>query len=267
MAGRLPKSGLDFFGIETDIETDPKIKKLIRYGGAGAFTIYIWTLICTYRQGYYSTVEDVVNSIAWNFRDISEDTIIETLAKMAEYDLIDKRLYAENVITSTGIQKRCLQVFRKRTNIDCRYWLLDEFPPQKYNNSGNSDAEIGISSAEMQHRTEQNRTVKEQLKKRTVKENEMADIDDDFLQNSFSDDVLESLKEAGVDIKRNTMQWVNKIVTQFDRDLVMETIEDAIERHERGNVKNVVGYVNKILKDYENEERLKKESEMISTVN
>lgn len=245
---RPPKNGLDYFPFNTDFESDPKIKQLIIQCGKDGVLVYLWSLLIIYHEGYYTTTDAIIKSITWDFRDIDENRIIEILSKMAEIDLIDKRLFVENIITSTGIQRRCIPVFKKRTNVDYRYWLLDEFPTQKSNTTcisdaeiGVSDAEIGISDAEMQHSTEEKRTVREENRR----EKESVD---------FQLSLIDDLRSVGVSIEENTKRWIIEIIKEYDRRSIREAFDMAIEKRQSGEIKSVVGYINGILRKWANGE-------------
>ena len=51
---RPSKIGLDYFPFEVDLFHDIKIRKLIRYQGGKAFTVYALLLCFIYKSGYYA---------------------------------------------------------------------------------------------------------------------------------------------------------------------------------------------------------------------
>ena len=52
--GRAIKQGLEYFPFDIDFFQDIKIRKLIRYQGGKAITVYTLLLCIIYRDGYYT---------------------------------------------------------------------------------------------------------------------------------------------------------------------------------------------------------------------
>ena len=119
--------GLDYFTVDTDIDSDPKIMDLIQEGDSDAWTVYSWSLIKIFRNGYFIEKDTLVRVIAWTFRSLSRDRIRECLDLMAEAKLINRGFYEnEKIVTGTGIQKRYWEVAKNRSaRPDMTYWLLD----------------------------------------------------------------------------------------------------------------------------------------------
>ena len=125
--GRSPKMGLDYFPLQTDVGSDPKIKKLIRRGGKDAWVVFSWMLVLIYHEGYFSDADTIKESITWDFRDIDEDVVENCFTLMADLNLINKELFeTERIITSRGIQRQYVSSTKRRNEINTdNYWLLN----------------------------------------------------------------------------------------------------------------------------------------------
>ena len=109
--GRNRKVGLDYFPMDVDFFQDIRIRKLIKYQGGKAVTVYALLLCIIYKQGYYVRWDDELPFI------ISEQTGFEEAYKQEVFKcclivgLFSKELYdSDKVITSKGIQKRWIKL-------------------------------------------------------------------------------------------------------------------------------------------------------------
>lgn len=125
--GRPFKMGLDYFTVDTDLDSDPKIQNLIRKGDTDAWSVYSWLWIKTYHDNYYIEKDTLVQCLLWLFRDLTRERILECLDILVECKLINETLYEKGIITGKGIQKRYWEVAKKRSALpDMTYWLLTE---------------------------------------------------------------------------------------------------------------------------------------------
>ena len=60
--GRLAKKGLEYFPMDIDMFQDIRIRKLIKYQGGAAVSVYTLLLCLIYKDGYYMLF------INWPFR-------------------------------------------------------------------------------------------------------------------------------------------------------------------------------------------------------
>ncbi len=125
------KEGFDFYPFSSWITQDPKIKGLMRRHGAQVLAIYAELLAMVYRdKGYYlavtpDTYEDVADSLY--IRDVEAITAI--VGEMLDAELFDRRLFKTyQILTSAGIQKRYLQMTKRRSAnlIPARFVLIAE---------------------------------------------------------------------------------------------------------------------------------------------
>ena len=114
------KDGLDYFPHDVDASQDEKIAALEGLHGLEGYAIYFKLLERIYRQGGKLKFEEgfseaeTMRILAKGF-GIIEARIQETIQTCLRVGLFDKGGWDENkVLTSTGILKRCGQVFEKR---------------------------------------------------------------------------------------------------------------------------------------------------------
>lgn len=105
--GRNKKIGLDYFPFDIDFFQDLKIRKLIKYQGGKAVTVYALLLCNIYKQGYYMKWDEELPFIVSEQTGFEEAYIREVIKCCFVVGLFSKDLYeSDNVLTSKGIQER-----------------------------------------------------------------------------------------------------------------------------------------------------------------
>ena len=129
---RKPKQGLDYFPLDVDFQSDPKVRKLIYRFGSDAVSVFIMFLNELYKNGYFfegdlSTLSD---SIAYEIGKSGEEgskEVKKILDAMLSLGMIDEAtLELDNVITSKAVQKQFLLSTSRRKKTERKYWLLSE---------------------------------------------------------------------------------------------------------------------------------------------
>lgn len=109
--GRNRKLGLDYFPMDVDFFQDIRIRKLIKYQGGKAVTVYALLLCIIYKQGYYVRWDDELPFIISEQTGFEEAYIQEVFKCCLIVGLFSKKLYdSDKVITSKGIQKRWIKL-------------------------------------------------------------------------------------------------------------------------------------------------------------
>ena len=245
------KMGLDYFPLQTDIGSDPKIMRLIRRGGTVAWTVFTWMMILTYKDGYYSESEAIQEGIGWIFRELTDEQISEAFDILADIGLIDSTLYRKGIITSHGMQTQYDTVMGKRAGKpDLRYWILDGKTPVSESETPVSEAETSVSEAEMRQRE----TEREKEKENKWKEETETPVPLNDNYYSFSDEeqeLLQALKDMGAKIASNTPSWVRKALQTYDKKSIREAIDITHQKQISGELKgSFVGYADKILENW-----------------
>lgn len=110
--------GLSYFNIDTTFFSDLKIRKLIKYQGGKAVTVYTYLLCNIYQEGYYMLWDDELPFMISESTGFDEAYIREVIKCCLNVGLFEKILFdKEGVLTSAGIQKRfeevCIRSKRK----------------------------------------------------------------------------------------------------------------------------------------------------------
>ena len=114
---RTSKKGLEYFPMDIDIFSDLKIRKLIKYQGGKAISIYALLLCSIYKNGYYIEWDEELPFICSELTGFDEAYVSEVIKTCLSLGLFSKELFdAEGVLTSKGIQERysriCIQCRR-----------------------------------------------------------------------------------------------------------------------------------------------------------
>lgn len=105
--GRNRRNGLTFFPFDVDFFYDIKIRKLIKYQGSDAVTVYTILLCLIYKNGYYMRWDEELPFIVSEQTGLKEAHIQEVFNSCMKLGLFSKELFErENIITSIGIQER-----------------------------------------------------------------------------------------------------------------------------------------------------------------
>lgn len=121
---RTLKMGLDFFPMDIDVFSDPKIVRLIKCQGGKAFTVYALLLCNIYKNGYYMRWDDELPFICSDSTGFERAFITEALKTCLSLGLFNKPLFeSHNILTSVSIQLRYQRICRLSRRV-CR---IDDF--------------------------------------------------------------------------------------------------------------------------------------------
>lgn len=125
------KTGLSYFGIDTDIFQDRKIKRLKKTFGCAGIAIYIYLLCDVYRDKGCVLVwdEDCAFDVA-EYLGVKESLVNEVVKYCGAVDLFNEELLSCGIITSESIQRRyiemCKRARRTSANIPEEWRLITE---------------------------------------------------------------------------------------------------------------------------------------------
>ncbi len=128
---RTVKTGLEYFPFDIDFFQDLRIRKLIKYQGGKAVTVYAFLLCIIYKDGYYIRWDNELPFVISEQTGYDEAYIQEVINCCLNIGLFSKELFkAEGIMTSNGIQERYMNITRlcKRTATISEYNLLDYKP-------------------------------------------------------------------------------------------------------------------------------------------
>lgn len=142
------KKGLDYFPMDTDIFSEPKIMDLINEFGPSGLTVYEYLLTAVYKEGYYLAIPLdklvilAVHTIGAKW--VKKDFVRKVILYCAEIGLFDNGLLRQNVITSVGIQRRYAKVTVRNKVDKTKFWLLDGEPLESVPENGVIVTETGV---------------------------------------------------------------------------------------------------------------------------
>lgn len=128
---RPQKDGIDYFPLDVNFFSDPKIKILkARYGVDGVM-IFIYLLCEIYRAGYYIRLDEDRVFLISDDLGMSAEKVKQVLNFLLERSLFDNILFqSDKVLTSAGIQRRFQLAVKERAKknpVEVKgFWLLEE---------------------------------------------------------------------------------------------------------------------------------------------
>lgn len=130
---RTIKRGLDYFPFDVDFFQDIRIRKLIKYQGGKAVTVYALLLCTIYRNGYYAEWDKELPFIISEQSGYTEAYIQEVIDCCLNIGLLSKELFeSDKVLTSKGLQERYRRICSssRRNSVIAEYNLIpaDEKP-------------------------------------------------------------------------------------------------------------------------------------------
>lgn len=161
--GRNKKIGLDYFPFDIDFFQDLRIRKLIKYQGGKAVTVYALLLCNIYKQGYYMRWDEELPFFVSEQTGFEEAYIREVIKCCLVIGLFSNELYdSEKILTSKGIQERYQKIcdLCRRNNEIHEYNII-------------SSEDIAFSSEEMMISSSKSTQskVKERKEKKSKKNN------------------------------------------------------------------------------------------------
>lgn len=191
---RKAKTGLDHFPFETDLFSDIKVRKLIKYQSAKAIAVYAFLLCTIYRDGYYIVWDRELPFIISESLGFDEAFVGEAIECMVRLGLFDEHMYREKqVLTSRGIQMRYLkELGRLRRSGDVSEYSLLDSPHLKTMQSST------LWLAKMRQDF-------------SLTEDELNDLLNEWSKHCVSQDKHHS---SAQDAKRHFENWYNKINQQ-----------------------------------------------------
>lgn len=124
---RTIKRGLDYFPFDVDFFQDLRIRKLVKYQGGKAITVYALLLCTIYKNGYYAEWDKELPFIISEQSGYTEAYIQEVVECCLNIGLLSKELFeSDKVLTSKGIQERYRRICSssRRTDVIAEYNLI-----------------------------------------------------------------------------------------------------------------------------------------------
>lgn len=203
---RKAKKGLSYFPMDIDIFQDIKIRKLIKYQGGKAISVYAYLLCSIYKDGYYMRWDHELPFIVSEVTGYDEAYIHEVIKSCLNIGLFSKYLFDKNqILSSKGIQERFILVMKnlnRVSEIDEFNLISSEETPISYQETIISSEETPISSEFGTQRKEKER--KEKEKKIKFIETDVSSPQD------FIDQIILQFQNAYREIRAEDYEIMNK---------------------------------------------------------
>lgn len=128
---RPQKDGIDYFPLDVNFFSDPKIKILKARYGVDGVTVFVYLLCEIYRAGYYIRLDEDRVFLISDDLGMSPEKVKQVLNFLLERSLFYNTLFqSDKVLTSAGIQRRFQLAVKERAKknpIEVKgFWLLEE---------------------------------------------------------------------------------------------------------------------------------------------
>lgn len=128
---RPQKDGIDYFPLDVNFFSDPKIKILKARYGVDGIAVFVYLLCEIYRAGYYIRFDEDRLFIMSDDLNMSSDKVMQVLKFLLDRSMLDSMLFqSDDVLTSAGIQRRFQLAVKERAKknpVEVKgFWILDE---------------------------------------------------------------------------------------------------------------------------------------------
>jgi len=132
------KTGLDYFPIDVDMDTDDKTELIEAKYGIEGFGVLIKLLMRIYRNGYYYEWGENEQLLFSKRVGVPINRVNEIINDAVGWELFDKNMLKKyKILTSRGIQKRYLKAVSRRQQVEIikQYLLLNKNCLNEYINA------------------------------------------------------------------------------------------------------------------------------------
>lgn len=134
---RPQKDGIDYFPLDVNFFSDPKIKILKARYGVDGITVFVYLLCEIYRAGYYIRIDEDRVFLISDDLGMSPEKVKQVLNFLLERSLFYNTLFqSDKVLTSAGIQRRFQLAVKERAKknpIEVKgFWLLEEVETEPF---------------------------------------------------------------------------------------------------------------------------------------
>lgn len=178
---RPKKVGLEYFPFDVDFFHDIKIRKLIKFQGGKAISVYALLLCIIYKQGYYMRWDKELPFIVSELTGFEEVYIQEVIKNCLSLGLFDLRMFENHkVLTSKGIQERYIEIcqrVKRKVVIDEFTCVSSEETPVYSEETLVSSEETPVYSAKSTQRKEkESKYISSSLRSEDRSETEISDV-------------------------------------------------------------------------------------------
>lgn len=105
------KTGLNYYGVDTDRYMDLRVRRLVKDHGCRGLAVYDYLLCEVYRvQGCFAVWDESTAFNVAEYFGLKESNVLEIVKYCGAVGLFDKELLSRGIITSASIQRRYLEM-------------------------------------------------------------------------------------------------------------------------------------------------------------
>ncbi len=105
------KTGLNYYGVDTDRYMDLRVRRLVKDHGCRGLAVYDYLLCEVYRvQGCFAVWDESTAFNVAEYFGLKESNVLEIVKYCGVVGLFDKELLSRGIITSASIQRRYLEM-------------------------------------------------------------------------------------------------------------------------------------------------------------
>ncbi len=141
---RPQKTGLDYFNVDTDIESNRKVRLLMGKFGLLGLGVWLHFHNAIYANGYYLPIDNEAIELSASYGLCEPEKLEEIVEYMLNKKIFNRDIYEKyNLLTSKEIQSRFLAIVyrRKKILINPKIWLCD-FPDRNDPETGEQNLKL-----------------------------------------------------------------------------------------------------------------------------
>lgn len=191
---RAGKKGLDYFSVDSDMSSDPKIKHLKARCGMLGVAVFIELLQNIYKhEGYFVLADEDFKVLLADDCRLDYDKIEAIINECVKRDLFDSFVYEKyKILTSRRIQKNFLQACERRKEV----LFMEEYLLISPKNEKTKTSKVNVNILSLNANIlDLNVNIEKQTEKETEKENEKENDNNIESENSVVDVSSNFLKD------------------------------------------------------------------------
>lgn len=236
---RPAKSGIDYFSVDVDMDSDDKIVMIEAIHGMVGFGTVMKLLMTIYRNGYYYSWSEREQLIFSKKNTLDVATANAIVKDCVNWGLFEKERYEKyQILTSSGIQKRFVEAAKKRkyNEIIEEYWI-GELPDivKKVVNAGINPVNDGINPVNSDICTQSK--VKEKETKVNKKNNKKETFD--VIKTITNDPDFSPEKKEALTVFVEMRKGIKKPLTEYAYKLLINKLASlAMNENEQIEILN-----------------------------
>lgn len=182
------KNGLDYFPFDIDFFEDEKIEAINGEFGSKGELATIKLLCAIYRNGYFIVWDDLLKmKLVKRVHGTSKELIEQIVLRLVKWNFFNEKLFnSDNILTSSGIQKRYLEATKRRLGESTMiYACINEVNVNINTSTKGVNVNIGTQSKVKESKVKESKEEKKKVKKKFIPPT-IFEFENYFIENGFS---------------------------------------------------------------------------------